>query len=87
MNRTEVKNEAPLAAKPVAEQVTNKPLTRDEREEYRKMAEALDRFLELPDSVHFLHFIDGPSGPVHTPSAIAYRRLRHAANIAKVTFS
>lgn len=69
------------------EQTQSKPLTRDERAEYRAMADALERFLELPDSRHFLHFIDGPSGPVGTPAAIAYRRLRHAANVARLTFS
>lgn len=87
MNRTEVKDATPVGQGRSAESTNNKPLTRDEREEYRKMAEALERFLELPDSKHYLHFIDGPAGPVHTPSAIAYRRLRQASNIAKVTFN
>ena len=54
-------------------------------EEYKQMALALERLLDLPDSRHFLHFIDGPSGPVNTPSAIAYRAARHSLNKAKVS--
>lgn len=65
----------------------SKPLTRDERAEYKQMAKAIENFLELRDTQFYLHFIDGPSGPVNTPQAIAYRRLRQVSNIAKVTFS
>lgn len=49
-------------------------------EEYRKTIAALKDFLELPDSYHFLNFIDGPAGPVTTPAAKAYRRLRASVN-------
>lgn len=67
--------------------VKDSPLPDDPRvrEEYENLIKTVSEFLALPDTYHFLNFIDSRAsiGPVKTPAASVYRELRNAVDRSK----